>query len=125
VQYGSGPREALALQHVAVETVAMDPAEIFLEVVFRFWLRIGYQLVDDRPGVELQRPSKHDFGRFLREPSTVSTALRVWLRDGADLPDAAAVLPMLALWFRDPEERLPEEETHFFAQWWDYVERRS
>jgi hypothetical protein len=102
----------------------MDPAEIFLEVVFRFWLRIGWQLADERPLEGLQRPSR-DFGHFLREPYMVRTALRVWLRDGADLPDAAAVVPMLALWFRDPEERLPEEETHFYAQWWDYVKRRS
>jgi hypothetical protein len=99
----------------------MDPAEIFLEVVFRFWLRFGSILA---PRAQCPSDRDRDFGHFLREPSRVRTALRVWLQDGADLPDAAAVVPMLALWFRDPEERLPEEEDRFFAQWWDYVKRR-
>jgi hypothetical protein len=94
----------------------MDPAEIFLEVVFRFWQRIGHHLADESP-------SKHNFGHFLREPYMVMTALRVWLQEGADLTEAAAVVPTLALWFRDPEERLPEEETQIFDQWWEYVKR--
>jgi hypothetical protein len=37
---------------------------------------------------------------------------------------ARRCVPTLALWFRDPEERLPEEEARFFAQWWDYVKSR-
>jgi hypothetical protein len=102
----------------------MDPAEIFLEVVFRFWHEHGYRIAEDLTPEEIKRPSKHDFGHFMQEPYMVRIALEVWLQEGADLPASAAVVPTLALWFRDPWERLPEEETTFFAQWWDYLKRR-
>jgi hypothetical protein len=103
----------------------MDPAELFLEHVFRFWKRIGYSLSAVTTGVKVDRPH-NDMGQFLQETRMVQLALKVWLRDGADLPVSAAAVPMLALWFRDPE--LPDldgkEEDKFLAQWLAYVKWR-
>jgi hypothetical protein len=99
----------------------MDPAEIFLEHLFRFWKRIGYSLSSDLPGVKIDMPHL-DMGQFLQEQPMVQLALKVWLRDGADLPASAAAVPMLALWFRDPEFPDEDEEAKFLDQWLAFVE---
>jgi hypothetical protein len=116
-----GHAQALG-QHDASQTDDMDPAELLLEHVFRFWKRIGYSLSDVITGVEVDRPS-NDMEQFLQETLMVQLALKVWLRDGADLPASAAVVPMLALWFRDPEcpDLDGDEENNFLAQWRAYV----
>jgi hypothetical protein len=100
----------------------MDPAELLLEHVWSFWTYIGYRLCDDLTDEEIEKPS-YDMRQFLREPFLVRLAFKVWLREGAVLEPAAAFLPMLALWFRDPE--LPgfdgAEEAAFLDQWLAYV----
>jgi hypothetical protein len=96
-----------------------------MEHVFRFWKRVGYSFSSEFTGVELTRPDI-DLGQFLQEPFTVELALKVWLRDGADLQASAAFVPMLALWFRDPDcpELDGDEEANFLAQWRAYVQWR-
>jgi hypothetical protein len=67
--------------------------------------------------------SNIDMEQFLQEPPLVKLALKVWLRDGADLPASAAFVPILALWFQDPEcpDFDGDEETKFLDQWAAYV----
>jgi hypothetical protein len=121
VQSCSGSLGAPAVTHVAVQTEDMDPAEILLEYVFRLWMRIGYSHSSDLTGVEIDRPNI-DMGHFLQKPPIVQLALKLWLRDGVDLPASAAAVPMLALWFRDAGLPLPAEEAKFLDQWLAYVD---
>jgi hypothetical protein len=54
---------------------------------------------------------------FLQQPVIVECALKVWLQQyGFDEQKAAMVSPWLYWWFRDPGERLPEEEARFVEQ---------
>jgi hypothetical protein len=107
------------VQHAAVATQAVDPAELFLEVVFRFWLQVGYSLSSEDRGQTIHKPTI-SFGQFVTDPPTVNRALEIWLSDGADLPHSAAVVPMLGLWFQDFELPTPDEESRFYAQWHSY-----
>jgi hypothetical protein len=105
-----------------VQTEDMNPAELFLEHVLRFWKRIGYFLSSDLTDVKYDQPDI-DMVQFLQEPPLVRIALKVWLRDGADLPASAAIVPMLALWFCDPgnPDFDGEEAEKFLDQWQAYV----
>jgi hypothetical protein len=104
----------VAVKHVAMQTEAMDLAQIFLEVVFRFRVNIGRMLAQqEHPGIIV--------AHFVTDPYIVKLALEVWLLDGADLPESATVLPMLAVCLRDVEDRPSEEELHSLTQWSGYV----
>jgi hypothetical protein len=111
----------VAVKHAAVQTGDGDPAEIFLAVVFRFWVLQGRDLLSSLRGAEVGRGPTL-FGEFVQDPPTVRDALEIWLSDAADLRTAAEVAPFLGLWFRDFEEPTPEEEAHFYAQWTAYSE---
>jgi hypothetical protein len=116
----SRPMEALAaVEQAAVQTEAGDPAEILLVEVFRFWVEHGRDLLRIRRGQEVERGPTL-FEEFVQDPPTVRNALKIWLRDAADLPRAVNVVPFLGLWFRDFEEPTPDEESHFYAQWTSY-----
>jgi hypothetical protein len=115
--------EALdAAMHAAIQVEAGGPAETFLEVVFRFWAKIGWELYSTSKGEKVGRGPTL-FG--VRDPPTVRLALEIWLSEAADLPSAAEVVPFLRLWFRDFEDPTPEVESHFYAQWHDYSKSRK
>jgi hypothetical protein len=84
------------------------------EAVFRFWRAHGWRICGFRSkGVE----PTYSFELFLQQPLVVKYALGVWLtEEGFLFPDAAMVSPWLAWWFRDPEDRTPEEESQFVDQ---------
>jgi hypothetical protein len=107
-------RSRPAVKHVAVDTKGMILPLALLEAVFRFWRMHGWRLCGFRSkGVEPTYP----FELFLQQPLVVKYALGVWLtEEGFLLPDAAMVSPWLAWWFRDPEDRTPEEESQFVDQ---------
>jgi hypothetical protein len=110
-----------AVKHAAVQTEAGDPAEFFLAVVFRFWVVLGHDYLSDIRGKKVGKGPTL-FREFVQDPPTVRNALEIWLREAADLPNAAGVAPFLGLWFRDFELPTPEEESHFYAQWIAYSE---
>ena len=112
-----------AVQHVAVETEFIDPAELFLATVFRFWDRIGRSLYTE----EEESPAT-SFERFVEDPPMVQQALEAWLLEEGWLLKQAAYKAseteaMLALWFHDLEERSSHEESQFFTQWQAYTSR--
>jgi hypothetical protein len=100
-----------------VQTVAGDPAEIFLADVFRFWVNCGHDFLSGMRGAKVERGPTL-FGEFVQDPPTVRNALEIWLSDAADI--RVELAPFLGLWFRDFEEPTPAEESHFYAQWTAY-----
>jgi hypothetical protein len=109
-----------AVQHVAVATEDIDPAELFLVPVFQFLARIGWRF----SAQETERPSS--FKHFVEDPPMVQQALEEWLLEEGWLLKGAAIQTktMLALWFHDVDERSSEEESQFFAQWHAYSSRK-
>jgi hypothetical protein len=107
------------VQHVAVATEDVDPAELFLVPVFQFLARIGWRF-----SAQETRPSS--FQHFVEDPLMVQQALEEWLLEDGWLLGGAAIQTetMLALWFRDVEDRSSEEESQFFAQWHAYSSRK-
>jgi hypothetical protein len=112
---GGSLRSPQAVRHVAVDTRGLNPLVAILEVVFRFWRLQGWSFADFLfKGAD---PTSYPFEGFLQQPLVVKCALAEWLKDyGFDTQSAALVAPWLALWFRDPDDRAPEEEARFFEQ---------